>query len=218
MMTRDLQTIVMCHCNIQGTNHLVPAHSRWWQMLRPVVILCKLPHQRVVCCFQVSCNTSLLLAKLTGLLLLVSVQARQYHVSKQCYWYSWAVYESIRRRYSAVEEKMREAYSNHGNHAGFWTPRSQTTDSSSSVVCGPAELSRSPRWRLSHQYDLASWFIYWLCLGRCTKIWTRWSGLGRVQPYLHWYLYLTFELKQTPLSSILYHQFCLHSVLAFLFC
>jgi hypothetical protein len=72
----------------------------------------------VVCTIKIHPDTPLSLAELAGLLPLISARAKLYNpMSKQCYWYARAIYESIRKKYPTSEVTMGEAYSKHGKHA-----------------------------------------------------------------------------------------------------
>jgi hypothetical protein len=71
----------------------------------------------VACTLKLPVNTFFSLAELASLLPIVNVKAMKYNpVSKQCYWYAWAVYKSIKRKYPESEEMKGKAYKLHGMH------------------------------------------------------------------------------------------------------
>jgi hypothetical protein len=71
----------------------------------------------VACTLKLPVDAFFSLADLAGLLPIVNAKARKYNpVSKQCYWYARAVYESIRRKYPESEEMKGKAYKLRGTH------------------------------------------------------------------------------------------------------
>jgi hypothetical protein len=71
----------------------------------------------VVCTLELHPGAFFSLAELAGLLPIVNAMARKYNpVSKQCYWYARAVYESIKRKYPESGEVKGKAYKFRGTH------------------------------------------------------------------------------------------------------
>jgi hypothetical protein len=88
----------------------------------------------VICTLKLPSNVIFSLAELAGLLPIVNAQAKKYNpVSKQCYWYARAVYESINRKYPASEEKTDEAYNLRGTHLKLPIPCKVSEDELMSV-------------------------------------------------------------------------------------
>jgi hypothetical protein len=57
------------------------------------------------------------LAELARFLPIINAKAKKYNpVSKQCYWYAQAVYESIKRKYKYCDKIRGKAYSLRGTH------------------------------------------------------------------------------------------------------
>jgi len=74
------------------------------------------------------------LADLAGLLPIVNAKARKYNpVSKQCYWYARAVYESIKRKYPHHEEIRGKAYTLRGTHFKLPVPCKVSKDELESI-------------------------------------------------------------------------------------
>ena len=77
----------------------------------------------VACTLKLPSDTFFSLAELAGLLPIVNAKARKYNpVSKQCYWYARAVYESIKRKYKGWEEIKGKAYGLRGTHLKLPVP------------------------------------------------------------------------------------------------
>jgi hypothetical protein len=77
----------------------------------------------VACTLKLPSDTFFSLAELAGLLPIVNAKARKYNpVSKQCYWYARAVYESIKRKYEGWEEIKGKAYGLRGTHLKLPVP------------------------------------------------------------------------------------------------
>jgi hypothetical protein len=71
----------------------------------------------VACTLELHPDAFFSLAELAGLLPIVNAMARKYNpVSKQCYWYARAVYESIKRKYPESGEAKGKAYKLRGTH------------------------------------------------------------------------------------------------------
>jgi hypothetical protein len=71
----------------------------------------------IACTLKLPSKAVFSLAELASLLPIVNAKARKYNpVSKQCYWYARAVYESIKRKYPDSEETRGKAYKLRGTH------------------------------------------------------------------------------------------------------
>ena len=88
----------------------------------------------VACTLNLHSDAFFSLADLAGLLPIVNSKARKYNpVSKQCYWYSRAVYESIKKKYPDSEEIRGKAYSLRGTHLKLPVPCKVSKDELKSI-------------------------------------------------------------------------------------
>ena len=88
----------------------------------------------VACTLKLPSNAFFSLAELACLLPIVNAKARKYNpVSKQCYWYARAVYESIKKRYPDYEEIRGKAYNLRGTHFKLPVPCKVSKDELESV-------------------------------------------------------------------------------------
>jgi len=88
----------------------------------------------VACTLNLHPDAFFSLADLAGLLPIVNAKARKYNpVSKQCYWYAWAVYEPINRKYPDHEEIMGKAYTLRGTHFKLPVPCKVSKDELESI-------------------------------------------------------------------------------------
>ena len=88
----------------------------------------------VACTLKLPSSARFSLDQLAGLLPIVSAKAKKYNpVSKQCYWYARAVYESIKKKYPDSEEIRGKAYDLRGTHLKFPVPCKASKDELDSI-------------------------------------------------------------------------------------
>ena len=88
----------------------------------------------VACTLRLPPGASFSLDQLAGLLPIVSAKAKKYNpISKQCYWYARAVYESIKKKYPDSEEIRGKAYDLRGTHLKFPVPCKASRDELESI-------------------------------------------------------------------------------------
>jgi len=88
----------------------------------------------VACTLNLPPDTFFSLADLAGLLPIVNAKAKKYNpVSKQCYWYARAVYESIKWKYPDYEEIRGKAYKLRGTHFKLPVPCKVSKDELESI-------------------------------------------------------------------------------------